>query len=684
MTSISSNFGRAPNLMMSQVAMSAMGRANLGLYRVQAQLATGIAVSRFSDDAVKAAAISVLDGRIERSAQRQRNISHADSSLNTIDQALAEASELIQEARSIASAQVGSIASPAEREAHAHVLDSLIQSLFALSNRQSVAGHIFAGSTPGSPAVAAFRGGYRYVGSGPGLLTDLGIGSEIPITLGAGNIVGSTSARIEGTVDLQPGLVAGARLSELGGARGLGIQAGRIEFAFADGPRASVDLSGADSIQDVINTLSAAIREYEAAHAVAVLGPGGIALSGRGINIDVVSSGGIGVPQLMFYDIGSAGTAADLGLGTFSASTPQGEDLHPALTWLTPLSSLNGLGGPLGSIRINNMGQSRVVDLSSAETLEDVRNLIEGTGLGVRVEINTAGTGLNVVNQVAAGRGQALSIEEVAGSNPPMTATRLGIRSLSEATRLSDFNDGRGVRIITGSTDPLSGAPDPLRDADFAIRLGDAAQRSFTVDLRPQDLATVQTLLARINEQAMGAGINVPADFEAALSDGGNGIMLRQNAAYAGPISISAQNNSPAAGDLGFLDGAFESATGTFRAADRAQVRIDNLFAHLIDLRDALRSNDTTGITLAGERLEQAVDRLSQTRALVGGYARRVQDASRQQEDQTLLDQKTRSLLRDTDFTEAAVRLSMLQMQLQGAMAATAQSLSRSLLDFLG
>ena len=53
-------------------------------------------------------------------------------------------------------------------------------------------------------------------------------------------------------------------------------------------------------------------------------------------------------------------------------------------------------------------------------------------------------------------------------------------------------------------------------------------------------------------------------------------------------------------------------------------------------------------------------------------------------DDQELLDLKIRSELRDLDYTEAAVRLNMLQIQLQAGLQVTAQSFGRTLLDFLG
>lgn len=671
--------GRVTNLLTAGAALSNLGRTNLALYRLQQQMASGVAVGRFSDDAVKAAVISVLDERLERSAQTRRNLDHAEASLNVLDAALGEANETMLEAKSIASAQVGLGSSAEERRSQAEVVNSLIQGMLGIANRQGVAGSVFGGSTPGRPAVEALYSGYRYVGHGSGLVTDTGLG--VPITIGGANPVGRVSARVRGDVDLDPALTLDTRIADLGGARGVGVTLGQVEFSFDGGPRTAVDLSGADTVGDVVLALTHAIRDYETAQQVRILGAGGVSIDGGAISIDVAPADSGPNPELRFFDATGATTAADLGLAgdppmMFEDGVSAGLELDARVTWRTPVSALRGVTGPLGRIRVSSLGQTREVDLSGAATLGDVRNLIEGTGLGLRVGLTR--TGIEVINEVAAGRGQGLSISEVSGEN--LTATRLGIRTLSGTTRIADFNDGRGVSIATGGTNPTSGLPDPALDTDFEVRLGDG--RTFTVDLRPQDMATVRTVLDRINAEAAAAGITVPGDFEAGLSDGSNGIELRQNSGFAGAITVGVKNNSPAAEQLGLLGGSY--ASGRFRAEDRATVRVDNVFTRLIDLRDALLGNDTVGITVAGERLEESVDGLAQTRALVGGYGKRVEDAQRRQEDLDVLDETTRSQLRDVDYTEAAVRLSLLQTQLQAGLATTAQSLSRSLLDFLG
>jgi flagellin-like hook-associated protein FlgL len=688
MSSIPSNLSRAPNMLLSRITSGSIGKSQLGLLEISEQMSTGKAINSFSDDGVKAATISTLDQSLARRAQQSRNLDHADSALSALDQAMGDSSDLLNQARTIASAQVSTGSSASERSGQAVVVNSLLQSLYQIANRQGVAGYIFGGSTPGTQPVQSMLGGYRYVGQGSGLVTDIDLGQAVPITLGSPNPIGDLSVRVQGDKDLDAGVTTDTRLADLDGARGVGVKTGAITFSFAGGPATTIDLSKADTIQDVATTITNALHDYEKANNVTVLGPGGVSVSGGALHIDVAPASTGPNPTLTFTDVVGGRAAADLGLSStsapvaFSATTPDGNELNARLTWRTPVSSLRGIGGGLGQIKINNLGQSHVVDLSGAKTLGDVRNLIEGTGLGLRVEINADGSGINVVNETAGGSAQALSIEEVPNSDSSLdfTATRLGIRTMTTTTRIADLNDGRGVSIVDGAKDPVTGAATTSLNNDMKITLGDG--RTFTVDLRPQDMSTVGDVIARINSEAQSQGID-PADFNAGLSNGSNGIVLHQNASFASAIKVEPQNNSQAADGLGLLNGTYDATTSDFRAKDPAKVRVDNIFSALIDLRDALNANDTNGITLAGENLDSLVDGVSQTRATVGGLAKRVEDGQKTQQDLTLLDTKTKSNLQDLDYTDAAIRLNQLQTQLQAGYQVTSQILSKSLLDFL-
>ncbi len=671
---------RTTSLLSSQIALSHIGRTSTALLRVQEQISTGRSILRPSDDSVKSAAVGVLDDRLERSAQILRNLSHAGAALGSLDSALDEANTLALEARSIAAEQLTVTASSSERAQQATVVDQLLRSLFDISNRTGVAGHMFGGGTPGTPPVVEFNGGFRYRGQGSGLVTDLGSSSSVPITLGQGNPLIASSTRVRGSVDLDPTLTAGTRLTDVRGARGLGVQLGTIEFSFDGNNPVGVDLSGSDTLQDVADRLQAAIREYESATGNTVLGPGGVSVDPQGFMVDV--AGG----SLAFSDVSSGVTAADLGLRTaaFTPGNTIGGSLDAKLKWTTPVASLSGVTGPLGSIVISNLGRRATIDLSGATTLQDVRNAIESAQAGVRVVINESGTGIDILNDAAGASAQALSIEEAAVGDT--TATRLGIRSLTATTRIADFNFGRGVSIVDGVANPVTGAIDRELNTDLRIRLGDAGATVLEIDLRPEDMVSVQTVIDRINSEAaaqlISAGLPTTA-FSASLSATTNGIAFTQDAGFTGTMSVEPRNNSAAAEQLGLTGGTYDASSATFTGQDRAKVRIEGLFTYLVDLRDALRANDVSGIGLAGAALETSLTALAETRGLVGSFAQRVETAATSEEDRSILDETVRSSLRDTDYARAATQLSLLQTQLEASLRVSNFSASLSLLDFI-
>lgn len=684
MSSLPINLARVPNLLSTRLSLGSLSRTNVSLLGVQTQLSTGRAINRPSDDAVRASAIGVLDDRLNVAQQRKRNLDHAGSVLDNLDTTLGNITDLVRQAQTIASSQIGAQSDATTRSQQAVIIDSILASLFSAANQQTSGVHFFGGSTPGAPPVSQLNGGYRYNARGSGLLTDLGPGNQIPITLGGDNAIGETSARLRSSLDLNPGLNLTDPLAALRGARGQGVRTGAFNLQFGAGPVAVVNLDGAQNVQEVVNKLTDAIRQYETDNSVTVLGPGGVSITGGGLSIDVVA----GPSNLVFSDTANGTTAADLGLTLtpFSSGTPNGQDLDPVLSLTTRLNTISSLTLPLGSLRLRQtvgaVSTTRDVDLSGAQTIDDVRNLIEGAGAGVRLQIDPTGRGLTLTSEVA---GQILSVEEVAGNN--FTATQLGLRSLTGSTATTDFNAGRGVQIVDGRVNPVTQVVDRPVNTDFRVTLGNG--QFFDVDLRPQDLASVNTVISRISAEfaaAVGTQNNpgAPAlaagDLTVGLTDGANGIAFTQTVGP-GAVSVSQLNNSAAAGDLGLLN--LTPQGGSFVAQDRAGIRVDNLFSDLIDLREALRRNDSTGITIAGERLTASGERITQAQALVGTYSQRVVQAKDRLEDQNIVDTQLKSTLQDTDFAEAASRFSLLQTQLQATLQSTAQFQARSLLDFL-
>ena len=680
MTYFPANIGRVPNLLTSQLSLGNLRRTGVSLFDVQTQLSTGRAINRPSDDIVKAATISLLDERLESQAQRYRNLENAQTSLSQLDTAIGDASDLVLQAKQIASSQVGLGASAEERNAQAAVIDSLIDGLYELVSRDTISGFLFGGSTPGTQPVTRFEQGFLSNSGGAGLRTDLGLSVGVPLTLGADQALGGTIARFQGTAQLPADLTPDTRIRDLLGTRQLGVTTGEITLASGTGPTATIDLSTADTVEDVAQLLETAIRDYETTNGVTILGPAGVGSDTQGLTFALL--GPPTTAELTFTDSTGNFTARDLGLASeptapITAAAPNAGPLNPKLT---PRSDLTPLTPPaLGSIRVENLGKVVVVDLSAAETIQDVRNAIEGANLGVTVEIDPIERRLFVVNQASAGSENAMSISEVAGNDS--TASRLGIRTLAGPVRIDTFNGGRGVDVLSGIADPTTGLLDPALNVDFTITLGDG--QTIDIDLAPGDMITAQTFMDAVNAQA-NAQTTAPTDFQIGINANGPGFVLQQDPALGGAISVLRQNNSVAADQLGLESGSYDPTSATFTTDDPSKVRVDSTLSHLIDLRDALRNDDTRGITLAGEQLEVSVARLAESRALVGGYARRIETQLTVEEDRTLLDEQTRSTLRDVDFTEAATQFSLLQTQLQAGYQVTAQAGQLTLLDFLG
>jgi len=658
--SIGPHTARVPNLLASQIALASITGSSRDLLDVQVQMASGRVVNRPSDDAIAATSIAVLDDAMERREQHLRNLSAAEGTLGVLDGALGEATDLLQEARSIGLGQIGVGSDAATRRSQAEVVDAMLQGLIDIANRDHLGVHLFGG---GRTAVAPFDdllGGVAYGGDRGAFTTDLGTRPSIPLTLSGGAAFGAVSARVEGTVDLDPELMPDTPLEDLRGARGLGVATGPV-VVNVDGTETTVDLSDAYTVQDVIDALEAAIQATDAG-ATVTIDPGG----------DALRIATAAATTITVADQDAAGAAADLGLAGVTFNSPAGvagDDVDPRLTMDHAVGSLTGLGGPLGTIRISNLGQIREIDLSGATSIEDVANEIAAANVGVTLEI-TGDDRLNLVSTVSGG---PLSVEEVSGGS---TATMLGIRSLQTDTPLSVFNRGRGVDVVSGSVDPTTGLPSPALDMDFRIETRGGA--AFEVDLA--GATTAGNVISTINAAASAAGLTVPADFQAALATDGNGIVLNDATAATGTIRVLQLNNSGAAADLGLLG----STDGAVHAGeDRATVFVESAFTHLVDLRDALRNDDEFGISFATDSLQNDIDRAAEARGLTGVRARRVLEATIREEDRQVQDESLRSQLRDLDYAEASIRFTSLQQQLEAAMATTSRLSGLSLLDYL-
>lgn len=98
----------------------------------------------------------------------------------------------------------------------------------------------------------------------------------------------------------------------------------------------------------------------------------------------------------------------------------------------------------LSGLQIVNNHQTYTISLATAQTIEDVLNIINGSGAGVQAQINEDRTGIDIRSRVS---GSDFGI----GENGGTTASQLGLRSFTRDTLLADLNYGRGVDEYAGS-----------------------------------------------------------------------------------------------------------------------------------------------------------------------------------------------------------------------------------------
>jgi flagellin-like hook-associated protein FlgL len=408
-----------------------------------------------------------------------------------------------------------------------------------------------------------------------------------------------------------------------------------------------VDLTYASTADDVVTRINDAITTQAPGAGTLAVNATGFTLTGNGGNTISIDDG-----------VGGT-TAADLGLRGLSSTggvPAAGDDVGVRLTPLTELTNLGATIDWASGISVTQGGVTQTLDFSAATTVEDLQNVVRNADLGLRLEVNSDGSGLDMVSEVA---GIELAVGEAGGT----TAADLGLRSYDQDTALNDFRFGLGVNFQEGEN-------------DLAITLHDGT--SFEVNL--DGSTSLGDVTAAIQAAAAAAGLTT-AQFDVQFATTGTGLVFTDNTVGASDFQVENANLSLAGSHLGIVQNA--GAAATFTSDDRATVRVENSFTHLINLRDALANNDEPGITIAGSNLEDDLDDIINARAVVGVQSKALQDTQTRAEDQKLQEQSMLSNLRDADLAEVISRYQQLQVQLQASLQMTAQSLQLSLMDFL-
>lgn len=273
---------------------------------------------------------------------------------------------------------------------------------------------------------------------------------------------GSQAAYDLGLVDPETGATASRRilagldtvlLKSLNGGKGVG--SGTIQLRAADGTTTALDLSGAETVQDVLDAINATtgVSKVRAE------------LSGSSLGIVVRDMSG-SVGSLTVADIGGT-LATDLriagsGVGKVSSGNLQLQYISEA----TELSRLNaGKGVANGKFRItNSKGVFQTFDIATdrERTLNDVIKKINAVpGFGVVARINDKGDG--ILLEDTAGGTSRLTVEE-SGSTTAADLNILGQADAGKKTIDGSFE----IQIAISASDTLQ---------DVAAKINTATKR---------------------------------------------------------------------------------------------------------------------------------------------------------------------------------------------------------------
>jgi flagellin-like hook-associated protein FlgL len=652
---------RVTQNLQTELTINSMRRNQTDLLQAQSRVSSGRSFARPSDDPVAASRATGLSQQLARQAQFTANLVHADSLLTAADNTIGEVSDLLINARRIASQNVSNLTSAEERLAEADLISGILQQMVTVGNRQFNDRYLFSGrDTLEMPFVSAL-GGVAYVGDTGTLQVRSASGQSATVSVPGHVLFGALSGGIASSVDLTPSLSAETRLDELGGATGAGFAVGiapaddgqprrgtalgTLVFNEQGGAgRFQVDLAGADTLGDVV------ARITDAAAAAGSTLTATVDVDG----LRIVP----GAAPVSITDTGSGRFAAELGILTPQPTNAPvtGEALRPRVTRTTPVATLaHGAGIDLsGGLRITNGDQPFAIDFSGAETVQDVLNRINTSGAFVFARINDAGTAIDVLNRVS---GSALRISENGGT----TAAALGLRTLNTATPLAELNEGRGVDNREGVT-------------DFAV----TASGGGVFEVNLDGAVTIGDVIDRINQEARTAGVAVTGE----LSANGAGIVLVDATGGAGALTVRNVNLSSAADDLG-LTGVTADANGVLAGNDTNPVRTAGILDALSQLELALRSDDTRAISLAAARLDTLKEQVTRTHGQVGAQSQSMHARLEQMQDASVTTTLLLSQVRDLDYAEGITRLQGAQLRLQADLQTSGRLLGLSLLDFL-
>jgi flagellar hook-associated protein 3 FlgL len=172
-----------------------LNRVNERLVRSQQKVASNKEITRPSDDPFNTSRALALRTSLDGTQQYQRNIEDAQGWQETAEQALSTITEAIHRAHELATQGATDTTDANAREAIAHELDQLIESVKQSANTTYRGRYVFSGTTTDVPPYGTTD---AYAGSATDIERQIGPGVAITLTLVGSTVLGGGQAAADG------------------------------------------------------------------------------------------------------------------------------------------------------------------------------------------------------------------------------------------------------------------------------------------------------------------------------------------------------------------------------------------------------------------------------------------------------------------------------------------------------
>ena len=632
--------GRIPQTLAAQRTASFISAGTAELARLQEQLATQQRFSLASEDPAAAFQTLQLQKLLERKTQALSNISTNDSLLSASESALQNVGDALNTAKGILLSGIGNGTSAADREGLATEAHALLQQVINSGNTKFRGRNLFGGTSAAvvSPFVANGDGTVSYLGDRQQTNSLIDLNTVFANSVSGFSVLGGLSQ--PPSVDLNPALTLSTKINDLYGGRG--VKSGSVVVTLVNGGPAqtqTVDLTGAETIQDIKTRLEDAFAG------------GPLTLT---VDIDPATKSGLRLTPsagtVQVSDVSGSLTAAKLGIASGPLATISGGDLDPRITLQTSVSALNGGTGisaiPGQGVLVTNGTLSGTVDLSTANTIEDVLNLFRQADLDLDVGLNEAGTGISIGSRRS---GADFSIAENGGT----TGSDLGILTFGGTTRLSDLNFGRGLTGITGQ------------------KLNITRRDGTTVSVDLSTAVTIQDVVATINAVD-------PGNLVASLKTTGNGLQLQDNS---GVGSLIVDNNTLAQALR--IGGTGTGPANPVSGGDPSPQEATGTLNVLVRLEKSLRNNDISELNRLGGLIDQELNRVNVARGDLGSRLKLLETSQTNLQNETDKLKESLANVFDIDYADVVTQITTKQFALQALYKTASTTLQMSLLSYL-